>query len=85
MAEKVTFHYPEESERRWNRLSLIVGVLAIAIVAFVVGAVLSRDGDDANLPASMAGAQFIGGPRLAVDQTVIDHGEVPYGHTVEAE
>lgn len=79
----------EQRQRRWKLFGVIASIAAIAIAAIAVATLLNRDdgtssGDAANLRGTMETAAFAGGPRLAVDQTRIDHGDVSYGHEVEA-
>ena len=80
----------ERRTRRRKLVALLIGVVAVALAAILATTLLNQEGtkpevDAANHPAAMDSSKFMGGPRLAVDQTLVDHGEVPYGYEVTAE
>jgi hypothetical protein len=65
---------------------LVVSLLAVAIVAVAV--LLTTRGDEVDSAAPVASGEwdatpYAGGPRLAVDQHEIDHGDVAYGQQVD--
>lgn len=62
-------------------LVLVVLVAAVAVVAVTRGA---GETEQSAPAAAWDAPAYTGGARLAVEQSTIDHGEVPYGHTVEA-
>jgi hypothetical protein len=71
---------------------LFIGVIGVAILTVLVaglGALLTQRSESADRAGYQQDANwdapaFIGGPRLAIDQAIVDHGEVPYGHEVQA-
>lgn len=73
---------------RQRRRILVGGVALGLLLAVAAVALLSRDREDADDVAGGAAAwettTFTDGPRLAVDQQEVDHGEVAYNHPVEA-
>lgn len=81
----------ERARARRNLLLAVLGVAVVGVLA-VVGFRLASDNgtrgaamDSADTSAPAWSAQaYSGGPRLAVDRTIIDHGSVHYGHTVNA-
>lgn len=80
----------EHRVKRRRLAGLFIGVIAVALVAVGLTALLNEEGaekanDAALRPAALDAAAFTGGARLAVDQTMVDHGDVPYGHEVKAE
>ena len=83
-----------QQRRRRHKVFLLGGVVIGALVVVtaavaLAGALSGDDGDDttgANTAPTGAwsATPFVGGPRLAVNQRDIDHGDVPYNHAVEA-
>lgn len=83
------------AQKRRQQRQILVGVLAVAgLLAVAVLAIFALGGDDEPRvadapqqpaqPAAWTAEPYAGGPRLAVDKTVVDHGAVDYGHEVEA-
>jgi hypothetical protein len=80
----------EQQRRVRRRRRVVVGIIAAGLVTVMAAVLLGADDEtDANgitdRSATWDATPFAGGARLAVDQQVIDHGDVPYNHTVEAE
>lgn len=81
----------KRKRQRWT----MVGVMALAgLLVIAAIAVFALGGDDepqvANIPqqpaqqADWTAEPYVGGPRLAVDKTVVDYGAVDYGQEVAA-
>ncbi len=69
---------------RRGRLVALLGLAGLlGVVAVVVVAALF-DGSRQAGPVTWSVAAYQGGPRLAVDRALVDHGAVPYGHEVRA-
>lgn len=77
-------------QRERQRRQRFIGAGVVILILAVFGLVMLTRGEDDRPSGVAEGAAgwdatpFAGGPRLAVDQAVVDHGEVEYEHTVEA-
>jgi hypothetical protein len=78
----------EQRRLAQRRRHWAIGAIAAGLVVVTVVLLLARDDDDTDAVAGGAvnwdATPFAGGARLAVDQLEVDHGEVPYNHTVDA-
>lgn len=76
--------------RRHRMLIPFLALVALVTVGALVA--LTRLGDDdapvagfgVDAPVTWTAEPFTGGPRLAIDRTVVDHGAVKYGQKVAA-
>jgi hypothetical protein len=83
-----------KTQRRMRRISIgaaaVVGLLAVVVVVLQMGGGSTPQSADHSLksadqsPPTWTAEPYQGGARLAVDQSVIDEGPVPYGHPVQA-
>lgn len=72
--------------RRGVRFATL-GILTIAVtvaVAVVVFALNGSSNKNSGGATVWSTASYTGGPRLAVDRTLVDHGSVAYNHEVRA-
>jgi hypothetical protein len=82
-------------KRRQQRQILHIGGVVVIVALVLAAALIIFTGSDddppivADVPDTTSNAtweaeSFTGGPRLAVDRTDHNEGDVPYGHTVSA-
>lgn len=83
------------AQKRKQHRQILAGVLIVAsLLAVAVLAIFALGGDDEPQvadapqqpaqPAGWSAEPYAGGPRLAVDKTVVDQGTVEYGQEVAA-
>lgn len=70
-------------QRRRGVRFAVLGILTIAVAVVVF--VLNGSSDKNSVEATTwSTSSFMGGPRLAVDRTLVDQGSVAYNHEVRA-
>lgn len=73
------------AHRRHGVRFVALGILTIAVAVTVAVFVLHGSSDKSSAGATTwSTSSYTGGPRLAVDRTLVDHGSVAYNHEVRA-